>query len=565
MEEKEKNLLVAAFLVALAAAAWRFLLLGSKPLLPTEAAQALAAWGVAAGNGVPAGVPWPHDALFFALNAAAFFVTKSGDFLARFWPALLGTALVALPLAIPWRMGEELLERVVFSGLMAASPLLIFASRRLDGGIGAAFGAMAFLVAAQREERWAPWAMGASLAVMLLSGPVGVTLLLIFLFLGAWLWGQPEARDARDRLLARWRPTLAAFLLTFLFVATVGFTWLAGLGVAADGIAEWFRRFAEPSGLPWWWGTLHLLLDEPLILASALVAAVGLSRREEDVWGWALLAWAFLAWLLMLWQPGRGPADTAAVLVPLAWLGSKPMAELLARVSRTKGVPFWATVSAALVMAGYSTVVLAFYTERAQKPFLFLFFVGLLLAVALPFLTLPYLGKEKVILAFGLVTLVMLGLYALHLDYALNLDGERQRQNALLPWSAGEGFHDLVHDLRVESWHRVGDGNLLPVDMAGVQPEVSWMLRWELRDFANLRPENILPVTPTDVVVTGYEEKPPAELSGYMGQLFTVYQETSPASLERGQWLRWIQYRKMWPPDGITRVVLWVKPPKGGK
>ena len=564
MEDNEKNLLVAAFLIALIAAVWRFLLLGSKPLLPGEAAQALAAWGVAAGNGVPAGVPWPHDALFFALNTAAFFVTKSGDFLARFWPAFLGTALVALPVAMPWQTGEELLERVAFSGLMAASPLLIFASRRLDGSIGAAFGALAFLTAAQREERWAPWAMGASLALMLLSGPVGVTLLVIFVFLGAWLWGQPEARDARERLLARWRPTLAAFLVTFLFVATVGFTWLPGLGVAADGIAEWFRRFVVPSGLPWWWGTLHLVLDEPLILAAALVAAVGLSRRK-DVWGWALLAWAFLAWLLMLWQPGRGPGDTAAVLVPLAWLGAGPVASLLSRVVRAKGVAFWATATATLVIAGYSTVVLAFYTERAQKPFLFLFFVGLVLAVALPFMAMPYLGKERVVLVFGSVALVVLGLYALHLDYALNLDGARQRANALLPWSPGEGLADLTHDLRVESWHRVGDGDLLPVDMVGVVPDVSWMLRWELRDFANLRVEDALPLKPTDVVVTGYEEKPPAGLSGYMGQPFTVYQETSPGSLDRGQWLRWIQYRKMWPPDGITRVVLWVKPPKSGK
>jgi hypothetical protein len=500
--------------------------------------------------------------LFFALNVATFFVTASGDFLARFWPALLGTGLVLLPLAMPWRTGEELLERVVFSGLMAASPLLIFASRRLDGSIGAAFGALAFLVAAQREDRWAPWAVGASLALMILSGPVGVTFLVIFLFLGTWLWAQPEARKARDRLLARWRPALVAFLATFLFVATVGFTWLAGLGVAADGTAEWFRRFAVPSGLPWWWGTLHLVLDEPLILASALVAVVGLSRRK-DVWGWALLAWAFLAWLLMLWQPGRGPGDTVAVLVPLAWLGAGPVAELLRRVSRTKGVVFWATATATLIMAGYSTVVLAFFTERAQKPFLFLFSVGVLLAVALPFLTMPYLGRERVVLVFGSVALVMLGLYAFHLDYALNLDGARQRANALLPWSPGEGMADLTHDLRVESWHRVGDGSLLPVDMVGIEPKVAWMLRWELRDFANLRSEEALPPKPADVVITGNVEKPPSRLSGYMGQPFTLFQETSPTSLGRGQWLRWVQYRKMWPPDGITNVVLWVKPPKG--
>ncbi len=564
MEEKGENLLVAALLVALAAAAWRFLLLGSKPLLPTEAAQALAAWGVAAGQGVPAGVPWPHDALFFALNTASFFVTASSDFLARFWPALLGTGLVLLPLAMPWRSNGKLLERVAFSGLMATSPLLIFTSRRLDGSIGAAFGVLAFLVAAQREERWASWAMGASLALVTLSGPVGVTFLVIILFLGAWLWTLPEAREVHDRLLARWRPATAAFLMTFLFVATIGFTWLSGLGVAADGFAEWFRRFVVPSGLPWWWGTLHLVLDEPLILASALVAAVGLSRRK-DVWGWALLAWAFLAWLLMLWQPGRGPGDTVAVLVPLAWLGSEPVAELLRRLSRTKGVVFWATATATLIMAGYSTVVLAFFTERSQKPFLLLFSAGVFLAIALPFLAMPYLGKEKVALVFGSVALVMLGLYAFHLDYALNLDGARQRANALLPWAPGEGLADLTHDLRVESWHWVGDGSLLPVDVVGIAPEVSWMLRWEMRDFANLSAEDVLPLKPADVVITGNVEKPPAGLSGYMGQPFTLFQETSPASLDRGQWLRWVQYRKMWPPDGITRAVLWVKPVGVGK
>jgi predicted membrane-bound mannosyltransferase len=148
-----------AFLLALG---FRFIQLGASSLTDSEANLALQALHVAQGKS-PLLDPQPAYILFTSI---LFAVIESTNFMARFGPALVGSALIF----VPYFFREKINARpaLILAFLFAFSPGLVALSRQASGTILA----VSFLLFA-----WGMWinrraiAWGIFLGLALLSGP----------------------------------------------------------------------------------------------------------------------------------------------------------------------------------------------------------------------------------------------------------------------------------------------------------------------------------------------------------------------------------------------------------
>ena len=156
---------------------WR---LGAYPLSNAEAEQSLAALALYRGGLPESG--HIYSPLLLSLNALTFFLFGAGDAAPRLASVLLGSVLVFLPFTLRRHLGSPVC--LLTSALLAISPAAVFLSRTLNHEIGAAVGGL-MLVAGffnwteSGRARWL-WLMAGGLAILLTSGPMAYSILLIF-------------------------------------------------------------------------------------------------------------------------------------------------------------------------------------------------------------------------------------------------------------------------------------------------------------------------------------------------------------------------------------------------
>jgi predicted membrane-bound mannosyltransferase len=130
MNRFEPTLEHAFYAIALAfAISLRFFHLGALPLSNFEADWALQALRIIQGLRPTIG---PNPA-YVHLTAVLFFLFSATNFLARFWPALAGTALVLAPWLLRRRMGR--IPALVLAFGLALDPGLVAMSRLAGGPI----------------------------------------------------------------------------------------------------------------------------------------------------------------------------------------------------------------------------------------------------------------------------------------------------------------------------------------------------------------------------------------------------------------------------------------------
>src|SRR5512143_1429494 len=148
-----------AFLIALG---FRFIALGASPLTDSEATLALQALHIALGK-APLLAPQPG---YILLTSILFAVIDSTNFMARFIPAIVGSAFVFTPYLFREKIKPE--PALVLAFLFAIDPGLVALSRQANGTMMA----VAFLLFAWGmwlNRRLIPAGIFAGLA--LLSGP----------------------------------------------------------------------------------------------------------------------------------------------------------------------------------------------------------------------------------------------------------------------------------------------------------------------------------------------------------------------------------------------------------
>ncbi|MDO8752826.1 MAG: hypothetical protein Q7J80_02940, partial [Anaerolineales bacterium] len=153
---------IAYLLILLLALGLRFTHLGVPALTDSEAALALQSLGIAQG----ADPVLSSQVAYVNFTAILFFIFGTSNFLARFWPALAGTAFVL----VPYLFRAQLKPRpaLMLAFFLAIDPAFVAFSRQVGSPI---FAVTFSLLAVAFWSRTQPRLAGLFLGLALLSGP----------------------------------------------------------------------------------------------------------------------------------------------------------------------------------------------------------------------------------------------------------------------------------------------------------------------------------------------------------------------------------------------------------
>lgn len=551
--------------IALLALGLRLWGLGWLPLGPAEAAQALPA--LAAVNGQAPDLTGISP-LLFTLQRLIFMLFGATDAAARFWPALL----VGLSSLLFYLLRDRLTRggALVAAGLWAASPLAVWAGRQ---GVGdalvpalalAALAAASRLAAAGTRPR-SPLPLALALGLLLISGPGAYTAMLAGLMALFWWPGLPG--KLWEAVRPQWQAALAGFLGALALGATFFTLIPAGLAGAGDLLGRWAQALMPGRGeYAVWEVAARLVLSEPLLLAFGFAGLIWAARWRERFSLWAGLATG-LALLAALMGRGRQPADLALVALALTLLAGPAIARSLRQAwIWWAGIDAWLLVAVSFVLLFSAAICLPGAWNPSNGPEWRTLYtaVGLVTAVLAALLWVVYgiWGSWRTVaLALPVVLLAFLLAWGLSQTVALNYERGAWRQAALVHVQPATDTADFRETLRQLSMLQRGSAHEVRVDLAWPQRPGDAMLptlRWQLRDFSELRITASVLDDPAPVVITPVEEQPTLA-ERYSGTEFALLQRWQPQSLD-GFYsaLRWVLYREVKTAPEKSKLVLWV-------
>ena len=334
--------------LALLALALRMTLLDSVPMSDAEARQALHAWHTIEDD-APGAFATSSSPLIYLAQLTTFSLAGASELSARLASALAGFALAFTPLLFRDSLGRT--RTYVWSVLLALLSTPLAASRSADGAnLILLFTVLAVWMIRRywysMRLRDAYWATACATAMLLLSGPAGMPLMLILLAAG-WLAVWRTALSAPQRLelpgddilqmaVTRTRefPFTKVLLVPLVLVATIatGFmlnpSGLSAVGQLIDTAISGVFHSSSESGARL--GLAVLLLQEPLLIIFALGGAWLLWKHGDVTYvDRFAAAWAAIGTLGLLLYPGAGPADALWVVTPLTLLASYGITQLL--------------------------------------------------------------------------------------------------------------------------------------------------------------------------------------------------------------------------------------------
>ncbi|HDQ35023.1 MAG TPA: hypothetical protein ENN14_01775 [Chloroflexi bacterium] len=554
--------------VFLMAAVLRLAALNATPLAPAEAARALQAWD-AARLGV-----WPiatDSAFLLTGNTLLFWLFGPGDGIARLWPALAGCALVAVPLR--WRRHIGGPAALAAAGLLAISPLLVFASRQVSGVMpGLLGGALLFtgLLDYRKTSSYRPTSATALVVAGVALGLTGGSAFYDLLLTGAFAWGfyRLTMKSAPGLDWGRLWPALlygvgGALLISWGW----GMRW-GGLAGPVEGLLAWLAEW-QPAAAP---NVLMLLvLYEPFTLLLAVVSIV-LAAREGQPLPLALGLTTVALLLLMTLRLGVTPAATAAAMLPLALLGGQTLQRLARQahhftwigegVHTPLACAFW--IFAGLVLARHTA---GYRSSGLEFPLVFLIVMIQLFMVGTFAM---FVGRAAAARAFFMATATILLCVQLAFGWGVNFTRAGSPVEPLITQGASPDLRQLravLEDVRRDRYAR---DPAFTVALVAGEPELTAVLRWTLRDLSQLQVTTAWPETTSAAIIVAPEGSTPLHTpdSPWRGLAFTAL--TSPGlarpacehlpSLHCPAPIAWYLYRRTPENPQLQRAVLWVAP-----
>ena len=557
----------------------RFLHLGALSLSDFEADWALQALRVAQGLNPPIG---PNPA-YVHLTAIFFYIFGATNFLARFWPALAGSALVLAPWFLRNRFGR--LPALVLAIGLALDPGLVAMSHLAGGPILA----ITFLVLTGLmwlDGRRAAVGLFAGLA--LLSGPsvwfglLGLALAWAFTSVfgrripaqaeentdgeetgagpASVCWkdfrGSPGSSEAVP-VLARGtgRDALAWGFGTLLVVGSLFILSPKGLSAFVMSFVEFLRGWWTLSDVPLWRPLLALPAYEILPLGFGIAGAVrGILKRDTDLI--RLGVWALVALVLALIYPGKQTSDLTWVLLPLWALAAIELGHHfdfegrnLWELAGVMTLVVTLLVFGWLDLAGVTTMDLG--TEQARMRLFLLIAVVLLIGLSL---LLVGAGWSANVARLGGVWAGVLALTAFTLAMSTGAAGLREPLTVEL-WQPEPRTGRV--DVLLKVTNQISDLNTgytgqLPLTVLAVDsPALHWLFRdWQMKDVSALAPD----ATP-EMVISSIDQLSLA--ANYRGEALPLNEVADWGHATPSNWLKWFVYRQM--PILREDVILWVR------
>jgi hypothetical protein len=555
----------------------RFLHLGALPLSDFEADWALQALRLAQGLKPAIG---PNPA-YVHLTAIFFYIFGATNFLARFWPALAGSALVLAPWFLRSRIGR--IPALVLAFGLALDPGLV-AMSRLAGGPILAITCLVLAALMWLDGRRPAAGFFAGLA--LLSGPsvwfglLGLALAWAFTYVfGRGLPAQAEEKVEDEETVAGpaptsaepgrsaradpgrsvpWmdvRVTLAWGLGTLLVVGSLFALSPKGLSAFVMSFVESLRGWWMLSDVPLWRLLLALPAYEILPLGFGIAGAVrGILKRDSD--SIRLGVWALVALVLALIYPGKQTSDLIWVLLPLWVLAAIELGHHFDFEGRNRwelaGV---ATLVVALLVFGWldlaGVTTMDMGTQQARMRLYLLIAVILLIGLSL---LLVGAGWSANAARLGGVWGGVLVLTAFTLAMSTGAAGVREPLTVEL-WQPEPRTGRV--DVLLKVANQISDLNTgytgqLPLTVLGVDsPALHWLFRdWQVQDVSALAPD----ATP-ELVISSVDKLSLA--ADYRGEALPLNEVADWGHASPSDWLKWFIYRQM--PILREDIILWVR------
>lgn len=518
--------------ILLLALGLRFANLGGLSLNEHEAAAALPAYQLSQDSQAPVG----EQPAYTLLTALAFFAVPSSEFLARFWPALFGSALALLPFF--WR---DLLGRqaaVLLALGLALDPGFVALSRLASGRMLAVAGLL-FAASAWRARR--PAAAGALAALALLAAPtvfigvLGVAILWAFFI------------DAAPPRGAQWRAAALAAAAMLVLGGTLLLSVPVGLGGIAAPLAAFLAGWMQPSGI----SILRVLFALAAYgLPALLFGLPGAARAwlNDDALGKLLSLWALVNLALVLLYPGRQAADLLWVLLPL-WALAAGEASRYLFIPKPETLAAWGQALLSILLLAFLVLTLARIPANEAFPDLarpYIYIAGgvvLLGAVATLLISLGWSAQSA---ANGLVWALslFLALFALTASTRFANPAAPAASELWAPGPAAGQLALLTDTMQELSRNASGQPGQLAVDLRVESAALVWAVR-------NLPPAS---GSAAPLIITLASDAEPAEASAYRGQSFLL--ASAPAWKHApGGLVSWLLYRRA--PQERQHVILW--------
>lgn len=579
----ENILYLIAFILA---AALRFIQLGGLPLSDTEAKWALQALHVAQGMRPLLG-PQP---IYILPTSGLFFLFGSSNFLARFVPALTGSALILVPYLFRERLKP--VPGLLLAFFLALDPGLVSLSRQA----GSLIPALTFLLLA-----WAFWwngrprVTGVFAGLALLSGPALWAGLLGFglvLVLRRTMERPPvdaegedhiddaiaspkrEAGESVDRV--RHEDLKAALMFggaTILLGGTMFFLSPNGLSAWLSALPEYLGGWARPSGVSVGRLLFAMIVYQPLALIFGLVAVIrGWWGREIS--NIRLSLWFLTAALVALFYPARQVGDMAWALIPLWTLAALELSnhieifyEERLEVAGMAALVFtllsfsWLNYSAIALdplnpanMASNALQVggSILFQNLPSTRYVLLISVLLLLAVSVLMVALGWSARiARLGSVWGLT--VALGIYSLGMAWSATSLRTHDGWELWWPEEQPAQADLLLMTVNEQSEWSTGDEMSQDVTLLNVDsPALEWLLRGRTLQMASALDTQNEPA----IVISSQTEDINLPMA-YRGQDFTWRREPFWDIVGIYEWIKWSVFREL--PYESETVILWVR------
>ena len=562
MKNFEPTIEHAFYALALAiAVGLRFLHLGALPLSDFEADWALQALHITQGLKPAIG---PNPA-YVHLTALLFYIFGATNFLARFWPALAGSALVLAAWSLRGRFGR--IPALILAYGLAIDPGMV-AMSHLAGGPMLAVAFLVLTALMWMGDRRAVAGFFAGLA--LLSGPsvwfglAGVGL--------AWVFGSGIGRKVLaqvDDKTAHTEPASNSVRI-HLEALRVALYWGLGTLVLAGTLL-----FLSPKGLPafvvslgiflrGWWILSDVQLWRPLLALPAYeilpisfgIAGVVRGILKRDAGTIRLGIWALVALILALIYPGKQTGDLVWALLPLWVLAAIELARHFDfQESNRWEVAGTVTVVVAFLVFGWlnlaSITNMDWGSDLVRTRLWFLAAVILLIALSL---LLVGTGWSLSVARLGGVWAAVIALTLFTIAMSTGAAGLREPLTVEL-WQPEPrtGRVDVLLKVanQISDLNR-GYANQLPLTILNEDsPALHWLFRdWQVQEVSELAPDD----TP-ELIIT-----PSGNLSlsaKYRGEALVLHETAGWGKASSDVWLKWFMYRQM--PLLRDSVILWVR------
>lgn len=531
--------------------AFRFASLGRVPLNDTQARLALDALNVAQGKEtLISGEPG-----YISLTAVAFFIFGATDFFARFWPALIGSLIVLLPLLFRDRLGK--VPALILSFLMALDPFLINVSR---SAVGSIFGLVGLLAGIgfwiKRKPIWSGIAFGTALLGGVDLWPGAITLGLALL-ISTRITRSAETIVMEDRKNFI-RDTLISLAVTVGIISTILLTNPKGISTIGSSLAGYFNSWGQPAEIPFYSSFfIWVIVELPALILGIWGLIIGIRKRN------ALTSFCGIWWgvglLLAVMNPSRSLAEFYWISVPVLILAVNALVQIFSQQHDSK-VVLLAETAVVIALFGFSFLNFIYLVnsygldaETMRNRIIGTLVPLVLLIVVTGLFAWGWSAQStRKGFSYGLVILLFIGWFGSAWK-AADL-GSRPEFEFRFGGRYPVGEYYLLDTVSSLSRWSNGQARRIDVQIAGIN---SASLDWSLRDFENTGKElKFNPKSDSSIVITTMNEDIQS-IDTYRGQRILWSTQPDFANMTVRDWLIWSFFRTC--PQQKIELILWAK------